>query len=346
MSRIIFLYLLFFINLLAIDIKNKPYFQEKEKIFEAILFDKESKRLAKLLSDYKWDINRVKFNGKLAIEYILRNGCNLEKLKTLLKYKEVNLNLPFKNDYYYPLHFVADKNHCGENKTYIISLFLRKGAKINQKNSLGQTPLQFATMSLNLKVTDYLLTNRADFTIPTENGYPLAHYLVKSTNPKTFIERNNLYFILKLLFKRGVNIDRIYRDKTLLTLALEAKKNELAKFLLLHKAKVNIKVQNSYNIPLISALLVDLHQKNLEIIKILLRFGADIRDVDREVEFLNGKYPLLILSMIAERFDTTALLIESGANVNVKAKGENAIYWSYRNEAIYKLLKMYGAEEK
>lgn len=121
------------------------------------------------------------------------------------------------------------------------------------------------------------------------------------------IHKNNVEWIIKCLLDAGANIDNIYSLSTPLICACHTGNIEMVKLLLKYGANIEAGGYEEYK-PLHYAC----QQCHVEIVKILLLYGANI----------NGKtewnhYPIHTAA-IGGNIDIVKLLLESGANKNIK----------------------------
>ena len=322
---------------------TKPFFSDREKVIEAILY-KDYQNLEERLKSYKYDLNKVKVDGKTAFQYAFEKGCDMKKIFLLASYG-ADLNQNFKNDYYSPIHYAVEFKECHKNNFEILRFLVKNRVDIDKKNCYDITPLQMAVKLNSLESTEILLINGAKIDFRTNQNLPLHHSLVKQEREDNFEAINDELLILQLLLKYGLDKNSLNKDNSLISLALSIGKNDLAKYLIFKNANLNIKASNRLNIPLVSAFLVGLHKDNFDIIKTLLNNGADIKELNQPLSDNKNSHPPLILALIAKKYRLAKYLIKSGIDVNVKSNGVNAIFWAKGNRNIYKLLKKYGAKE-
>ena len=60
-----------------------------------------------------------------------------------------------------------------------INQLLKAGARINDNNALGQTPLHGAIIKRNLKAAVVLIQNNADLSLADKHGCIPLHYMLK-----------------------------------------------------------------------------------------------------------------------------------------------------------------------
>jgi len=193
---------------------------------------------------------------KLLVENTI-NG-NLEKVKELLN-KGANPNATYNG--VPALIWAVYKGH-----TDIVALLLENGANINIQDKDGDTPLIVASIKGNEELIKLLLSKNCDLLITSKNGKSALNYLK---------EKDLLY----LVDMKPINIELFHA----------AMKNDLArvKFLLDAGANVNIawKGFDDQNEPIFSKeepfdgttlLLEAASIGNLELVKILVSYGADM----------------------------------------------------------------------
>ncbi len=321
---------------------TKPFFTEREKVIESVLYQ-DSKSLNIFLKNYKYDLKKVKVLGKTALQYAFENGCDMKKIY-LLAQAGADLNQNFKNDYYTPIHYVIYSKKCHKNNFEVLRFLIKNEADVDKKNCYDITPLQMAVEFNSLASAELLLINKANIYLPTKTDTPLIFSLINREENQNFKTVNDELLMANLLFKYGIEQDKKYKDSTLLSLALSVSKNDLAKYLIFKGADLNPQTSNRSNIPLISALLVGLHRDNLDMVKALINYGADIKELNKPLTDFSNSQPPLILTLIYKRYKLAKYLIENGIDTN--PKDSDVIFWAKDNRPIYNLLKKYGAVEK
>jgi ankyrin repeat protein len=127
-------------------------------------------------SDFALELVLKKFNDKALNERHLRECARdnkQEKLKTILKKPDVDINAkdPFTFDA--ALHIAVDNNHLEIGKI----LLQEKNIDVNSQNCTRSTPLHLAISQDNGSYTELLLKHNAKTTIPNKYG-KLPHYYI------------------------------------------------------------------------------------------------------------------------------------------------------------------------
>ena len=130
-------------------------------------------------------------------------------------------------------------------------------------------------------------------------------------------------------------------NKTALHIAVEHSNLEIVRFLLDHKAKVNIKSKDKRT-PL---LMIDESVRDkddklvVEIVRLLIAKGADVNVQDDEKE------TVLMMAGGEGNLEVTKILLDAGANPNLKDKDGDTALSMTSYEEIKRLLLSYGARE-
>ena len=119
--------------------------------------------MAKLLLDYKADINKGTYDRRYTPLSYAVDANNIEMAKLLLGHK-ANINKQDKWDWTPLLRAVW------RNNIEMVQLLLENNADINLPNEEGQTPLHRAVLENNIGMVRLLLENNADPNIKDRNG--------------------------------------------------------------------------------------------------------------------------------------------------------------------------------
>ncbi len=142
-----------------------------------------------------------------------------------------------------------------------VKKLIKNGADINKKEYNGKTPLMMACYGRYYKIVEFLIESGADINIKDEAGWnALIHAVVKGDID-----------IIDLLMKEGANPD----EKTGSVSALHAAiiKNHVGVVLYLLNRGADVeRIVNKGKTPLMEAVLCS----NSEIVKLLIKYGADI----------------------------------------------------------------------
>lgn len=102
-----------------------------------------------------------------------------------------------RNPYYMPLHALA----LAGGDPSLVAVLTSEGAKVNERNVLGETPLLLAMRSGNMNIVSALLDQDADPTLATLFGVTPLHYTV-------FLEPEAVSKTIHELLDRGAEVDR------------------------------------------------------------------------------------------------------------------------------------------
>ncbi|XP_076285606.1 uncharacterized protein LOC143211647 [Lasioglossum baleicum] len=315
-------------------------------------------------------VNAIKNRNTKLIELLLTNGAdikedpkvvgtavrcgNQELVEDLLKNgADVNMlhgGLDFRHSL---LHKAVDGK-----QVQMAKLLINYGANVNVKDTREKTPIVTAILNRDTEMIELLLTNGADI----------------KEDPKvvcTAVRCGNLELVEDLL-KNGADInalDNMYFRFSLLHEAVKRKQVQMVKLLINYRANVNVKnsqgetpivnaIQNT-DTKMIELLLTngaDIKEDpkvvctavrcgNLEIVEDLLKNGADINALDN----MYFSFSLLHYAVLRKQLQMVQLLINYGANVNVKDTREKTpIVDAIQNKdkKIIKLLLSNGADIK
>jgi ankyrin repeat protein/WD40 repeat protein len=272
--------------------------------------------IANILIEKGADINAITSNLKFSpIHIALQNENGLEISKKLIELgANVNVNSSIG---YTPLHFAATY----KNGLDLVKLMLENGAVVNVVSSEGYTPLHVALEKGNFSIARLLIEKGADVNSKTAN----SNLYCKEFTPLHFavINKNNTE-IVKLLIDKGAKVNvktsgnsLFYFDYTPLQLALlQCNDIETIKLLFAKGEDVNAKTIEG-----ITPLHIAIEEKNdIEILKILIEKGADLN-----AKRPDGYTPLLMAFEYSNNV-LAQLLIDSGANPNIKSSGFNYKY--------------------
>jgi ankyrin repeat protein len=160
-------------------------------------------------------------------------------------------------------------NAAGNNTLEVVQFLSKELKNINIKNKDGHSALTNAVNRNSIDVVSFLLENKADINIIDTDGNTLSYYLIHnfSANKPEIFEAK-----IKLLEKSGLVINQLQNSQNTLT-HIATEKNNLP--LLKRIASFNIDV-NAKNKEGLSALqIAAMKAKDNQIIKYLIRIGAD-----------------------------------------------------------------------
>jgi ankyrin repeat protein len=208
---------------------------------------------------------------------------------------------PPPGDPYGPDMYIAIRT----NRIDQLEELLNKGAKTEERNWLGVTPLLWASIKGNEKACLTLLEHKADLNCDSIYGGTLE-FAAMSGNPK----------VVKLLLDRGVKTSAKRSDQiTPLMIAADMGNVEIMRMLLQQKPDVN-----AVNAAGVTALTQASRRGQLVAARLLLDAGADANLADKE-----GRTPIMYAAMNAHP-EVVKLLASRGAKINARDKaGETAL---------------------
>ena len=244
--------------------------------------------------------------GKTALFYAIeKNDLSLVKI---LHARGADINIKC-NSGIAPLGIAA-----GNGNVEIADFLIACGAKINHQSKSGNTALGIAAVRLHYNVVKLLVDHYAAVNLVNEDkfsplhavlqvistqetskenrelGERIAYYLIEhganvnaklsnNSNPLIIATYGGNYEIVKRLISHGADINAVADyGYAALTAAVKYNHTECAKFLLEHGARISVKSNVYLYHPLIYAAM----HKNLEMFKLLLKYGANPlnRDAD------------------------------------------------------------------
>ncbi|XP_034949608.1 ankyrin-1-like [Chelonus insularis] len=177
------------------------------------------------------------------------------------------------------LHFSCERKH--KTTSSIIQLLLEHNAYTEAVNWVGRTPLFVACLKGNNEAVKILLENHANPNVRDRNGETALH-LICSWESKTNLQ------IIKLLLKYNADIEAMDdRGWTPLITACSIGNAEVVKCLLEHHANPN--VTDWIGQPALHLVCSWESETTPQIIKLLLKYNADIEAVDEQ-----GRTPLFV----------------------------------------------------
>lgn len=206
----------------------------------------------------------------------------------------------FQNDGYMMNLMFVQAVVCG-NKD-ITMLLLDRGAIVNQVNQHGLYPLHHATQHCHTEIMRILIDKGADVNVKST--------VEEYTFPLSIAIRNNSLEAIKLLVDSGANVNERINSRKVTPLyhAVSVKNAELVKLLLANSADVD-----ATNISGESALLLAVKQDLEDVVQMLVDAGANLNQ--------NGPcYSALHCAVVNSRVNLVKILLKAGADVNVVSK--------------------------
>jgi ankyrin repeat protein len=196
-----------------------------------------------------------------------------------------------------------------------IEYLLKRGAKIDYKDTEGQTPLMVAAKGGDLSVMNGLLEYKANPNAQDEDGWTAGMHAVRSNEPKVF----------RLLGKHKANFNLVNNDGlTALAMAVFDNKANAVVAMLDNNANPDFAMGSAkYN-----ALMVAVKKGNLQMAQTLLQYKAN-----PNARNAGGLTPLMIAAFGNEDM-IVSLLLKAGATTSLKDdQGKTALMLAKENEA-------------
>lgn len=196
-----------------------------------------------------------------------------------------------------------------------IEYLLKRGAKVDARDTEGQTPLMVAVKSGDLSVVNGLLAYKANPNLQDNDGWTAAMHSVRLNDPK----------ILRLLGKYKANFNLTNKDgMTALAMAIVTNKANAAVAMLDNNANPDFVMGAAkYN-----ALMLAVKQGNLQLAQTLLQYKAN-----PNAKNAGGLTPLMIAAF-GNQDMIISLLLKAGANPNLKDdEGKTAAMIATDNDA-------------
>ncbi len=188
-----------------------------------------------------------------------------------------------------------------------IEYLLKKGAKVDAKDTDGQTALMAACKSGDLSVINGLLAYKANPNIQDNDGWTAAMHAVKSNEPKIF----------RLLGQYKADFNVLNKDQlTALAMAVLDNKANAAVAMLDNKANPNLTMGSAKYTPLMLAV----KKGNQPMAQTLLQYKAEPNAKN------SGGVTALMIAAYANQDMMISLLMKSGASASLKdAEGKTAL---------------------
>ena len=251
--------------------------------------------ITKLINEHA-DINLADEDGKTPLHHAVENSNS--KIVELLIEKEANITLTDNNGKT-PLHLAAQKG-----KMKITKMLLAKDkSNINQTDNNGRTPLSYIekkiaeTSFVNLKMKSKFIRIKNIF---LANG-------ATQTETLHFAARYGQLDVIKRLLLANTNAINNKDENNLSPLHIAAKYGhfEIVRFLIKHKAIINIKGGTNEEQKRMTPLHFAAKYGYYKIVKFLVQNKADVNPVSKD-----GKTPL-DLSLEADSIDIVSFLIDN-----------------------------------
>ncbi len=262
--------------------------------------------------------------GKTALELAVEKE-NLKLLELLLA-RKVDLEIPFQDGNTALMAALKKKNET------IASLLVDEGANINMKSSDGHSPLIQSILNSFFNFSVKLINKGADIKQKYESSSII--WLVLSDYSKD--QSNKL---INILVEKGIDLDQESNDGfTELMYAIDQGDDELVQLLLDREADVNYYSENSKSTPLSIAIV----HGNLPIMQKLIQHKVDINYEKKNLS------SAISLAIEKSNNEILKLLLKNGAEIKTKPNGnsylQDAIMSDNANVEIIKILVENGAD--
>lgn len=198
-----------------------------------------------------------------------------------------------------------------------IEFLLKRGAKVNARDTEGQTPLMVAVKSDDLSIVNGLLAYKADPNLQDNDGWTAAMHAVRGNDPK----------IMRLLGKPEfkTNFELINHDgMTALGLATYNNKANAAVAMLDSGAKPDAAMGAARY----TALMIAAKQDNQVMAQTLLQYKANPNARNA------GGVTALMIAAVRNQDMLISLLLKSGADASIKdEEGKTALILAKENDA-------------
>ena len=181
---------------------------------------------------------------------------------------------------------------CLKNNIEIIDMLISCGFDINERCGDGSTPLLLSIKKNKYECVKYLIEHQADLTISDNNGNTPKSFLLNHLSDENYTKLIEL--LIPYIYSKN-NIDELdSQGKSLLLSTIKSIPTNLKviETILSNGANPN-QIDSEEKAPLIYAI----EQKNIDLIRLLIKYKADI-----SFKTLNGKYtPLAFACLIDDK---------------------------------------------
>jgi ankyrin repeat protein len=241
-----------------------------------------------------------------------------------------------------------DVRRTKEDIVNMVSFLLKHGADVNFRGSHRSTPLHNATFNRNFEVVQLLLKSGADFHSRNHSGKTPLHMVLEKGRKEAQALEAQARQITRLLLERGANVNvQDNNGATPLQLAAYNGYDKISQILLMHGAEPNVQDDNGRtalhrSLACYRTTYAKTHPRHLayDVAQILLEHGAkpnlanNCGETPLHLAFDEPRYMggISCRGVLVKRLRVVAsaevfiarlvsLLLEHGADVNVKNKG-------------------------
>lgn len=236
-----------------------------------------------------------------------RDKAHMEAFRALLE--ENGAAIRYK-DGAHLIHVVAA--HPFGDDVDAIQMLLQRGAKVTDKDDLGQTALHFAAGAGNRKIVQLLLEEGAD-----------VNYVGKTSSVISLACKGGHIEVAKILFDKASLSFRDNKKMTPLHLAIEHLNYDDVVPLLLRKG-FSVDVRDASGA---TPLRLAVFAGKIDVAELLIEYGADVNAVDSTSQ--TALHLVATREIRKNEYSITRLLLDSGADVNTQdADGMTALHYA------------------
>ncbi|KAI0105010.1 ankyrin repeat-containing domain protein [Nemania sp. FL0031] len=213
---------------------------------------------------------------------------------------------------------------CANGHMEVMELLLARGANVNSKFPMGNSPLSMAVDFVNLEAIEILIAHGADTEWEdTKYGETALFRAIRYRIPR----------IVKLLAEKGADVNHFSRDETPLSLAIEQKSLEMVQLLFDYGARFGNNTAWGLN-----AITFCVGNDNFEMLQLLYDRGADLSGYD------GCRFTPLVYATICRPKTTCQFLLDKGVNINcTEPYGRSALHYAVSGGKIEKVTLLVDA---
>ena len=223
-----------------------------------------------------------------------------------------------------PLYYASHQIHLGHD--HVLGYLIKSGANVNNKDKYGLTSLHYAVQYKKLENVRYLVDSGAYILIKDDKGLSPLYYAVQQESK----------YIVRCLVGSAANSSEYGKEwLTPLHQLVKKRETELVRYLVEYAAEYN------YDIGSTSPLFCFKLYRNLDIVQLLVKSGADVN-----YRTIDG-FTSLHYAVQEENLGIVRFLVLSGADVNCRTiDGFTSLYYAVQKEnlGIVRFLVKSGAD--